>query len=354
MSKFWNTLPSSEKDEFQGIISKEKPFEMKTFNIEVNEGLNINSKFKTEVSKDLFMFIFENGVSPSGNSYIVDPKTLINRYYTYLTSCSILETDKYLGFAVSVPHNICLKEISNKQIISTGLTTHLTVSLKYRKERLAEILIKRIIYEGYLNKIFTGYHYISIPKTTQNIVVYAYFRPLNIEEAKLSGYEISNQDFNLDTVDKEYKLRSSNLQDFEFIQKIKRNLNIHMNDVTFQNLNIDCEMYTFFHNSEIIGIVIVKPILLYISKTQKICNVARIVYLEMLDKHTQPILTQLIDLLSKKNYVVMSGICFGNLNNEYVKESTGIITSGKLYLDFYNLQLKEYNRNASEINLLYI
>jgi hypothetical protein len=50
----------------------------------------------------------------------------------------------------------------------------------------------------------------------------------------------------------------------------------------------------------------------------------------------------------------MSGICFGNLNNEYVKESTGIITSGKLYLDFYNLQLKEYNRNASEINLLYI
>jgi hypothetical protein len=73
-SKFWSNLPiSKKKSSNEGIISKEKPFE-----IENNSEINIITN--EEISKEELMFVLENGYGASGNSMLIDPK---------LNSCSI-------------------------------------------------------------------------------------------------------------------------------------------------------------------------------------------------------------------------------------------------------------------------
>jgi hypothetical protein len=344
---FWSNLPKSESKDYEGIISKTQPKIYDKENLEINDHLTINILTNGNIDKELFKFILNNGVSPSGNSYLVNPNTLSNRIYTYLTDSS--ELNKYLGFAVSIPHSIKI----NSDIIETGLTTYLTVSTEHRKEGLAKYLISDIISYAWTNKIYTGYHYISEPKTSSNVLAYTYFRPLNIQKALECGYQFNPEQMSLSD-NSDYTIRDTIYTDFFLLEKVDRKINIYLTEKTFQNLSQDCKFYTTMYKSKITGIIGIKPILLKIGRTNTLCNIARVVYLETLDRYVFHSISKMINYLSKENYVVMSGVCFGNLTNDHIKYSTGIITSGKLYLDFYNLSLKESNRHSGDVNLLYI
>jgi hypothetical protein len=339
-------------EDYQGIISKEKPFEFETRNVPVNDELTINVHINEPANKELFMYIFENGLSVSGNSYILTPKTLLNRYYAYLTRATIIDNE-YLGFALSVPHTLCLKEKTNLTMIRSGITTNLSVSANHRSERLAEYLIKAIIYKGWETNIYTGYHFIQVPRTPSNIVVYPYFRPLDIEKSIECGYTFQNRDFDLrDNTD--YSIRESNFEDLTICEKVKRNLNIALTKEEYDNLRQDCDFYTVTHKSKVTGVIAVKSVLMHMNKVGKLCNVGRVVYIETLEKHAFHSIAKMFNLLKEKKFVVLSGVSFGSMNNEHLKKTLGIITTGKIYLDFYNLRLKDYNKNASEVNVLYI
>jgi hypothetical protein len=341
MSILWSQISKGEKLEYQGILSKDKPFIFERKNVKISDNLTIDIPINCPVSKDMFMFVFENGLSASGNSYILNPRTLINRVYTYIKS---------LGFALSIPHTIKVEGES----YATGLTTYLTVSLNQRKEGIAAYLIKSIIYHGWENNIYTGYHYILEPRTSSNVLVYTYFRVLNILDAKTAGYEIDYENFELKD-NSDYTIRQTQYEDFDILlSKVNRKVNINLSLNDYHNITQDCIFLTTMKRNKITGIIGIKSVLLHISKTKKLCNVARVVYLETLERHSYHSIAKMINYLSNKEYAVMSGVCFGELNNNHIKKSMGFITSGKLYLDFYNLSLKEYNRNASEINLLYV
>lgn len=347
MEKTWLSMPIVDKREYQGILSKEKPFEFSHEKIKINDKLVIDIHVNKPVTKEIFIFIFENGISQTGNSYIVNPKTLLSRVFTYITDNS--DKDKFLGFMLSVPHGVKI----GKERINSSLSTHLTVSLKHRKEGIAAYLIKSIIYYGWENSIYTGYHYINEPRTHSNVLVYSFFRPLNIENAKSSGYQFNEE--SLTTRDnQDYMIRDSVYEDLDLINKVKRNVNINLDEVEYNNLKQDCIFYSITHKSKVVGIMCVKPIALHIAKTSKICNVARMVYFESLDKHAYHVMEKCINHLSNKEYVVLSGVTFGSLNNGHLRKNLGLIISGKLFLDFYNINLMEENKNSSEINLIYI
>jgi len=333
--------------EYEGIISKDEPKKYSKENLEINEELMINTVTNGIIKKELFRFIYDNGLSTSGNSYLVHPNTLLNRVYTYLLDTN--KIDEYLGFAVSIPHSIKF----NNEIIETGLTTYLTVSLKYRKLGLARYLISDIINYGWDNNIYTGYHYVSEAKTSSNILVYSYFRPLNINKALEAGYQFNPDNMKLPS-SSDYTIRQSVIGDFELLNKINRKINIYLTEKTFNNLLQDCKFYTTMRRDKVTGIIGIKPVLLRVGRTNTLCNIARVVYLETLDRHVYQSLVTMINHLSSGEYTVMSGVCFGNLVNENIKYSVGMITSGKLYLDFYNLSLKEENKHSGDINMLYV
>jgi hypothetical protein len=344
---FWSSLPKSDDENYEGVITKNKPKNYIKEKLEINDHLTINTITNGNIDKELFKFILNNGVSPSGNSYLVNPNTLLDRVYTYLIDSN--EINMYLGFAVSIPHAIKMNSI----IIETGLTTYLTVSTKHRKEGLAKYLIADIISYGWSNNIYTGYHYIVEPRTSSNILVYTYFRPLNILKALECGYQFNPEQMILNS-NSDYTIRQTVYDDFLLLEKVNRKMNIYLTEKSFQNLSTDCKFYTTLCKSKVTGIVGIKPVLLKIGKTNTLCNVARVVYLETLERHVFHSVSKIINYLTKENFVVMSGVCFGNLTNDHIKYSTGIITSGKLYLDFYNLSIKESNRHSGDINLLYI
>lgn len=347
MSKTWLSMPLNDNLEYEGLLSKDKPFDFIHENIKINENLSINIHVNKPVTKEIFIFIFENGISQSGNSYIVNPKTLLSRAFSYITSSK--DKNNYLGFVLSVPHRIKI----GKNQIDSGLTTHLTTSLKHRKEGIAGYLIKSIIYHGWENNIYSGYHFINEPRTPANVLVYSFFRPLNVNTAKDSGYQFDEESLvSRDNMD--YNIRPSEYEDLTLIPKIKRNINIDLTETEYNNLKQDCIFYTITYKNKVVGIICIKPVALYIAKTKKICNIARMVYFEAIEKHSYHVFEKCINYLSNKEYAVLSGVLFGDLNNGHLRKNLGLVVSGKLFLDFYNINITDRNKNSSEINLLYI
>jgi hypothetical protein len=342
MSKFWESLP---KNLNEGIISKDRPFIFEHKNVKVTDDIVIDIMVGEPVSNELVYFIAENGISANGNSYILNPKIANKRVTTYIKS-----KGNILGFAISIPHTLRFKEL----IFKTGITTNLCVSLKHRKLDIARYLISSIINWGYEHQIYTGYHYINEPRTDSNIHTYTYFRPLNLKMAADYGYEIPQMDYTTKS-GSDYKIRKSEFEDYELCKKINRTLSINFEKQDFENITYDCESLTVMYKNKVVGLVILKPVLLSIGKIGKLCPIVRIVFMEMIDKHDYNVISKIIEHLAEMNkFSVMSGVCFGNLNNHNLRNKLGFVTSGQTYLDFYNFHFKEINRNANEINLLYI
>jgi hypothetical protein len=350
MSNFWVTIPQGDDKKEEGIINKDKlPFKVEYFNIQLNNNITVNIFMNEEIKQDVLMFISNNGLSPSGNSYILNPKSVLGRVTSKVVTINKLG-EKILGFALSIPHSIKF----NNQIIDTSLTTNLCVSLKHRNMNIAKLLISSIIDYGYNNQIYTGYHYISEPKNSSNIQVKNFFRPLNVDLAKECGYQIPQKDYILNN-SSDYKIRKSELKDFDICDMLNKKITISMNERSFVDHLRDSECLTVIYKSKIIGVCIYKTILLKIAKTNKICPVARLVFFDCVEDHTVHAMTQVINyLIEGKRHIVLSGVCLGNLTDEDVKKKLSMFVSGESYLDFYNLYINEENRNASKINLLYI
>ena len=189
-SKFWSTLPvSKDKESPEGIIEYKKILQFAYKNIKLDEETIIKIDIDKEIGKEEVYFVLENGVSGSGNSYILDPKLCKENMTIQIRNQT---NESILGFMISIPHTLHLtfSEL-NSETISTAMSTHLCASLKYRNKEIAKYLIGAAIDTGFSRNILTGYHYILNPKSESNIVVYNYYRPLLIENAIQYGYEVS-------------------------------------------------------------------------------------------------------------------------------------------------------------------
>ena len=350
MSKFWVTIPQGEDKKVEGIISKDKPpFELNYFNIQLNNNLIVNVFINEALNQDVLMFIANNGLSPSGNSYILNPKSVLGRVTSKVVTINKLG-EKNLGFALSIPHSIKMKD----EIIETGLTTNLCVSTKHRNLEIAKLLISSIIDYGYTNQIYTGYHYISEAKNATNIPVKNFYRPINVELARECGYQLPDVDYILNK-SSDYSIRKSEVKDFDICYTLDRHLTICMNEKTFIDQNRDSECLTVLYKGKVIGVCIYKTVLLKIAKTNKICPVARLVFFDCVEDHTHHAMSQIINyIISGKRHIVLSGVCLGNLTDEATRKKLNMFVSGESYLDFYNLYINEENRNAQKVNLMYI
>lgn len=349
----WNELTVTENNDKlkEGIVTRKQLVHQIFTDVELENGMRIDVLMYQPINTEQIYFILQNGLSPSGNSYIVSTRLGVNRVTTRVVESG--KPEKTLGFALSVPHTLWVE--SEKVEIRTGLTTQLCVSSEHRNNDLARYLITSIIDHGFNHEIYTGYHYISKPRTISNVHVYTYFRPLKLGSAIEFGYEVPFHDSNYEvSLNTDYSIREIRFEDLEMCRKVDRKLTISLSKREFDELMFDSEGIAIMYKSRVVGVCIYRTVLLH-TKKDKVCPVGRIVFLEMIDRHSHHVVSCIIDhLISLEKYVVMAGVCFGSLNNRHVKNSLGFIVSGESYLDFYNLHLKNTSRNANEINLLYM
>jgi hypothetical protein len=361
-SKFWSNLSiSKKKSSDEGILSYEKPFDLEhdnTYSIITNE----------EISKQELMFVLEHGVGGSGNSMLIDPK---------LSDCSIVikiqdQEKKIYGFCISIKCSLFLQLKDDFEIIESGMTSHLCIHKDHRSKSLASYVIYGVIDEGFKNKIYTGYHYIDTPKSASNLKVFNYYRPLNIKKSLENGYQINSlsksgvsfyldeptekqmkvleRDYNVSSYES-YSLIPSDYEDLGFLQKQNRKLTLIFSAVHFEELKKNFQFFTVKKGEEVIGIVIYKTLLVHIGKLQKVSANAQICLLEMEKEYSHVVLSKIIHHLTERKFITMSGVCFGEMNNEKLRKKFGFVTSGFQYLDFYNLHVKL--KDSYDVNLLY-
>lgn len=366
-SKFWSNLPiSKKKTSDEGIISLEKPFD-----IEPNSEINIITN--EEISKEELMFVLENGYGASGNSMLIDPK---------LNSCSVVikirdSLDKIYGFCISIKCSLYLQLKDGFEIIESGMTSHLCIDKEHRNRALASYVIYGVIDEGFKNKIYTGYHYIDNPKSASNLKVYNYYRPLNIKKTLENGYQVtslskSNLSFYMEDLPSEkqlialendysvspyesYTMLPTEYEDLSFLQSKNLKLSLIFSAVQFEQFKKQFQFFTIFNNKngqkKVIGIIIYKLLLIHIGKLGKVSPNAQICLLEINKDYTNVVISKVINHLKEKNFVTMSGVCFGEMSNEKLRKKFGFVTSGFQYLDFYNLHVNL--KDANDVNLLY-
>lgn len=374
-SKFWSTLPiSKDPENMEGIIDYKKVLQFVYKNIKIDDETIIQIDIDKEVGKEELYFVLENGLSSSGNSYILDPK-LCKDNITIKIKHQFDNT--MLGFMISIPHTIYIQYNEfNSEDIKTALTTHLCVSLKHRNKEIAKYLIAAAIDTGFSKNILTGYHYILNPKSESNILVYNYYRPLLIENSIQYGYEVPwikdrfklpgslNNELTVKEITKlqeeynvsrypDFTIEPSIFSDLEFLQKCKRKVCVKVTEDDFDHLKECIEWYSIKLKGKIVGIFVYKTMVMHVAKIQKGCPIGRIVLLEMKDKFSEAVLSKCISHLQEKRYSVMAGVCFGELSNERLRKKMGFVLCGTQYLDFYNLQIK-LKKDASDSNLLYI
>lgn len=370
-SKFWSTLPiSTKKDELsEGIIEKGKAVRFIYEGLKIDDNLVAKVETNFPLGKDELYFVLENGLSSSGNSYILDPKLSKNNITVKLVEQ--YNSSSILGFIISVPHSIHLqKDDFLYEDIDTVVSTHLCVSKIHRNKELAKYLIAGVIDTGFSQNILTGYHYILNPKSESNIPIFNYYRPLNVETAIEYGYEIpskngfnsselSNKDLlklqNEYNVNKfpDFIVRETIYEDISFLQTCKRKLSVTLSEKRFHELKDFLEWYSIEHKGKVVGIIAYKTMVMHVSKIQKGCPMGRIVLLEMKEKYTEAVLSKVINHLQEKKYSVMSGVIFGTLTNRILQRKMGFCLCGTQYLDFYNLHVN-LKKDASDCNLMYI
>lgn len=363
-SKFWSTLPiSMKKDELsEGIIEKGKAVRFVYEGLKIDDNLVAKVETNFPLGKDELFFVLENGLSSSGNSYILDPKLSKNNITVKLVEQ--YNPSSILGFIISVPHSINLqKDDFLYETIDTVVSTHLCVSLKHRNKELAKYLITGAIDTSYSQNILTGYHYIMNPKSESNITVFNYYRPLNIETAIEYGYIIPSKNGNKDLLNlqneynvnkfPDFLLRVSSFEDLEFLQTCNRKLSVILNEKRFHETKDFLEWYSIEYKGKVVGIIAYKTMVMHVAKIQKGCPMGRIVLLEMKEKYCEAVLSKIISHLQEKRYSVMSGVIFGTLTNKSLQRKMGFCLCGTQYLDFYNLNVN-LKKDGSDCNLMYI
>jgi hypothetical protein len=374
-SKFWSTLPVAKDPENpEGIIDYKKVLQFVYKNIKIDDETIIQIDVDKEVGKEDLYFVLENGLSSSGNSYILDPK-LCKDNITIKIKHQFDNT--MLGFMISIPHSIYIQYNEfNSENIKTVMSTHLCVSLKHRNKEIAKYLIAAAIDNGFSKNILTGYHYILNPKSESNILIYNYYRPLLIENAIQYGYEVSyikdkfklpasltnevpsreliklQDEYNVSRYS-DFSIIPTVYSDLQFLQTCKRKLSVNLTEEEFNHLQESIEWYSIKHKGKVIGIFAYKTMVMHVAKIQKGCPIGRVVLLEMKEKFSEAVLSKCITHLQMKRYSVMAGVCFGELSNERLRKKFGFVLCGTQYLDFYNLQIK-LKKDGSDTNLLYI
>ncbi len=381
-SNFWSKLSISKKGLTEGIVSKEEPLSFPRNRHNISENEFVDTIVNDKISKEELYFFLQNSQNLSGNSHILNPKMGENNIVIKVVDSD--NKEKILGFVLSIPHQTVLisdDKTELPQILDFCATSNLCVSIDFRKKNLAALLISGVINKGFEEGMYVGYHFIKEPKSLSSVRIFNYYRPLDIQEALDSGFEIPSfrnssfklkKNFEVDRQEykashvldmeheyyirknKDYIVYDSILEDLDFLGTQNRKLYVTLNEKRFEELKKYFVWKTVksVKKNKIVSVFCYNPKILVIGASKKACPTASMVLLETVSYHKNKILFTILEHLRTNKFVSMSGSLYGPLYDDELRKEVKLVVSGQQYLDFYNLHINLEN-NPSKFNLLY-
>jgi hypothetical protein len=361
----------------EGIISKDAPV-----NSSQRSGILIRS-INVITQKHTILTLLEAKSNAENNVALLDC-TLISIAGDYVFEVVETGSERVIGFILSIAHSLRLrssrskrssslnpkgskngsKDIINEKVISTGLTTHLTIDPKYRKDALAMDLIRSVISKGYTNGIYCGYHFTKDAHSKSSIKLASWYRILDVQKAYTFGYRATADSKNVDmalmetrhkpnSVSSDWSIRPTEYADFDVLEQCIRKLQIcRPNEAEWARFSTTpLRWFTLIRSNQPQGLVAIRPFMVYLADTKRICTTAQLIFFEAVNVNAAKQLGNLLfSALIEGGYIVLHGVSMGTICNleDYLK----LIRSGHLWLDFYNLRLE--STKAEDVSILYI
>jgi hypothetical protein len=370
-------IDKGEVQSTEGIISRDAPV-----NSAQRSGVQIRST-NVITQKHTILTLLEAKSNSQNNVALLDC-TLLTIARDYVFEAVETSSERVIGFILSIQHSLRLQSFksktsessttkasksssrntTNETIISTGLTTHLTIDPKYRKDALAMDLIRAVISKGYTNSIYCGYHFTKEAHSKSSIRLTSWYRILDVQKAYSFGYRATANTRNIDmalleqrhkpnTVSVEWSIRPTEYADFDVLERCTRKLRINKPDANeWARLSATpLRWFTLVESSQVVGLAAIRPFIVYLADTKKICTASQLAFFDAVNlKAGKQLGNLLFGALIEGGYTVLHGVSMGTICNleDYLK----IIRSGHLWLDFYNLRLE--STRAEDISVLYV
>jgi hypothetical protein len=370
-------IDKGEAQSDEGIISKDPPV-----NASQRSGVQIRST--NVITQKHTILTLQEAKSNSQNNVALLDCTLISIAKDYVFEAVETGSERVIGFILSIQHSLRLQsskpkgsrlsttrdsknssiDTTNETIILAGLTTHLTIDPKYRKDALAMDLIRAVISKGYTNGIYCGYHFTKEAHSKSSIKLTSWYRLLDVQKAYSSGYRATANTKNVDMaqieerhktnpVSSEWFIRPTEYADFDVLERCIRKLRIGRPDENeWARLSATpLRWFTLIHSHQVVGLAAIRPFIVYLADTKKICTASQLIFFDAINlKAGKQLGNLLFRALIEGGYIVLHGVSMGTICNleHYFK----LIRSGHLWLDFYNLRLE--STQAEDLSVLYI
>lgn len=378
-------IDRSSVDASPGLISISDPqFETsKTLKLQtphIRGGDTVSIKDVPEINeKHAALTLLEAKFSKSNNVVLLDRTlTLISGKYIFEAVSTVSGSrsrtspeglsDQMVGFILSVEHSLRLRlNASDVKIISTGLTTNLTVHPEFRKAALAMHLIRAVIQKGYGHGVYCGYHFTNESHSKSAVKIVAWYRILDAKKAYDFGYRTRSTSSDFSVLQNQYRIQDISIgwsirptvySDMVFLDASRRKLTIgqvtpeqwtRLSGTPLRWFSLEFEAAS--NKVEIRGVAAIRPFIVYLADTKKICTAAQLVFFEAADLNAAKQLSNLLlGALTANGYVVLHGVSLGWICQleDYLK----CVRTGSMWLDFYNLRLP--SSRPEELSVLYI
>ena len=370
-SKYWKDMHISTHEKHETtthstkyttrILSKQQPIEFRKEYDNIKWDCHLyTQELHDEISDELIKFVNDNNRMYTG-MYELISKDMLETFIgleTHLLLLRYPKTNKIMGAMISII-------VSTTALKKTkfALTTYLCIHKKLRGNALCMMVIRNALKKAHSKGIFCSYYLQENPFSMNAISVERWMRPINVENALKDGFEFGmppkhdrhKYKYAYLVSDKlgkgySYNIVETNkqiLESFKFIYRsntMKDRTDILSWIPTKKEWKSWCKSKVFdtlvvSFEQEIIGVVTVQKKQIFIPETEKIVDLTFIPYHfandDINDNDKKTILESAI-IHSKKLKMDMIFMFEGGIFSRLCLESNKAISTGEMYIDFYN------------------
>jgi len=385
-SKYWKDMHIDHSVENQNnneIISTEIPIDFDKPNYEDDLDLKIFNPFTpSDVEKygeEIVTFLNKNNKLVNGITEMmsIDLLKSIAALKSYLFLLRFKKTNGIMGCMMSIPLSANIPENTKYT-----LTTYLCVHKQLRHKAISMLIIRKALIFSHSIKIPCSYYLLSQAFSKSSIVLPRWMRPINVKKTLDKGFEFITGKGKKDRTDIKAKLRfavidlpktvSKDLIDpsdnkmiqktFDWMKKIYKDKSQKNNFVWSLN-NITewkqwCQAFpTLFvtMGEQLSGIISMQLKQIFISETNAVSNVTFIPFhiSSTSNSDFNAYLYRSALIFAKENkqdvlFCVENGI----FTSDVLKGCNAVPTSGKMYMDFYNVAVKGLSPSDIYVPLL--
>lgn len=299
-----------------------------------------DSSLNDETKLNIMQFIQTHDQTESGNV----TELSVDSFTRILATPGIIAVLKHESKIIGTMISMFFRVQYNDFKFMTSYNTFLCVDSKYREQGLAMILIRAIMKEGYNHhNINHGYYIAANYRHQIHCEIKSWYRPINIKKMVNAGFTV--QTFNKNMRDTQiqqrlaYHIPKPNILPikvtdklYNLICKLLKKENAIYLTPTMSEYRKLCHCFDIYIVGDY-GLFMLFPLTCLISGTGKRVNSAQLALM------IGDILPHILWIAQENKCDLLYGHCMGDVTEERVIGSRGLVTTGKSYLELYNTKI---------------